>query len=69
MHSDVIISQVDIIQYSKIIMLVLVPKVMNSMAMNRYSKYRFKNHNHLIKDRNIFTGDCLTNTVNTYNKL
>jgi len=42
---------------------------MNSMAVNTYTKYGFKNHSHLIKDRNIFTGDCLTNTVNAYNKI
>jgi len=42
---------------------------MNITTGNKYSKYGFKNHNHLIKDRNIFTGDCLTNTGNTYKKL
>jgi len=41
---------------------------MNSTTGNKYSKYGFKNHNHLIKDRNIFSGDCLTHTVNASNK-
>jgi len=41
---------------------------MNITTGNKYSKYGFKKHNHLIKDRNIFTSNCLTNTVNAYNK-
>jgi len=69
MHIYVIMSEVDIVKYSKIIILILFPEVMNSTTGNTYRKYRFKNHNHLIKIRNIFNGDCLANTVNVYNKL
>jgi len=62
MHSDAIMSKVDIIQYSKIIILILFPQVMNITTGKKYSKYGLKNHNRLIKNRNIFTGDYLTNT-------
>jgi len=41
---------------------------MNITTGNKYSKYGFKNHTHLIKDRNIFTVDCLTQK-NAYNKI
>jgi len=68
MHSDFIMSEVDIVEYTKIIILILFPVMMNSTTGNKYSKYGFKNHNHLIKDRNIFTGDCLTQK-NAYKKI
>jgi len=42
--------------------------MMNSTTGNKYSNYGFKNHNHLITDRNIFTGDYLTQK-NAYNKI
>jgi len=42
--------------------------MVNSTTGNTYSKYGFKYHSHLIKDRNSFTGDYLTNTVNADDK-
>ena len=54
MPSDVIMSEVDIIQYSKIVTLILFPVVMNMTTGNRYSRYGFTYHSHLIKVRNVF---------------
>jgi len=43
--------------------------MMNSTAVNTYCKLGFKNHSHLIKVSNVYTGDYLTNIKNEYNKI
>jgi len=55
-------------QYSKMVILILIPEVMNSTAANMYSRYGFAYHSHLTKDRNIFYWR-LFNIINVHNKL
>ena len=65
----VMLYYVDIMQYSKIIILILFPEVINITTVNTYSRYRFTYHSHVTRDSNILTGDYLTHTINAYNKL
>jgi len=41
-------------QYGRIVIVIFFPAIMNSMAVNMYSKYGFKYHSHLSKVSNIF---------------